>query len=72
MLRRLGVAPGESVEVVEDGDAITIRKSEDPFEHISGLLYRPGAPMLTIEEMNALLNEGREERAEKLIRRARE
>ena len=69
MLRRLGVAPGESVEVVDDGDAITIRKADDALSRAAGMFYRPGVPPLTIEEMNELIRKGYDERAKNRLSR---
>ena len=69
MLRRLGVAPGESVEVVEDGDAITIRRADDALSRAAGMLHTPGAPTLSIEQMNELIRKGYDERAKDRLSR---
>lgn len=70
MLRHLGVAPGESVEVVEAGDSITIRKADDVLSRAAGMLYRPGAAPLTVEEMNELIRKGMDEAAMRRYRRS--
>lgn len=61
MLRHLGVAPGEDVEVVEGDGSVTIRKADDPIARAYGMLHRPGEKPMDIEEINEIIRSGAEE-----------
>jgi AbrB family looped-hinge helix DNA binding protein len=63
MLREIGVAPGEAVEVSENGDTITVRKAEDPIEAARGFLRRTGEWQVVDEVVKAALKLDREEAA---------
>jgi len=55
MLRHLGVAAGEDVEVLEGDGSVTIRKADDPIARAYGMLHGPGEKPLEIDEMEALI-----------------
>ena len=61
LLRHLGVAPGEKIEVdkLPDGQ-IVVRASGQgsPIANFIGCLSRRGGPTLTIDEMNEIAAEG--------------
>jgi len=60
MLRRLGVGPGDTVELeVVDGE-VQLRKAKDPIDHAFGLLWRPDLPQLEIEELERLIHDSRD------------
>ncbi len=63
MLRALGVAPGDRVEVSGDDGVLSLRKAEDPFERLRRLRVRAGVPELSDEEIALAITEARLERA---------
>jgi hypothetical protein len=65
MLRALGVAPGDRVEVTGEDGVLSLKKAEDPVERAYGLLRRPGTTPATIEEMNESAGTAEEEDATK-------
>ncbi len=69
MLRHLGVAPGEDVEVIESDGSVTIRKADDPIARAYGMLHRPGEKPLEIDEMEALIRRESEAAALRRYRR---
>lgn len=61
VLRHLGIAPGQKVEVdlLPDGRAeLRAAKSTGSIADFFGCLERPGTKPLTIEEMNEIIADG--------------
>lgn len=61
VLRHLGVAPGEKIEVaLLPGGRAELRshKQTASIADSFGMLYRPGAKALTIEEINEVIEKG--------------
>lgn len=61
VLRHLGVAPGEKIEVaLLPGARAELRpaKKAGTIEDSFGMLYRPGTKALTIEEINEAIEKG--------------
>ncbi len=64
LLRRMGVQPGEKVEVRlgDDGD-IHVSRPDDALAKFVGCLARPGQPTFTNEELVQLVKDARKARA---------
>jgi AbrB family looped-hinge helix DNA binding protein len=60
VLRHLGVAPGQKVEVdlLPNGRIEVRAKPSGSIEDFIGSLYRPGTKPLTIEEINEIIAKG--------------
>ena len=60
VLRHLGVAPGQKVEVdlLPNGRIEMRAKPAGSIEDFIGSLYRPGTKPLTIEEINEIIAKG--------------
>lgn len=58
MLRQLGVAPGQQVEMWVDEEArIRVEKAEDAIDKALGLLYTEGLPHLTDAQLREAIRE---------------
>jgi len=57
MLRALGVAPGDQVEVTGDDGVLSLRKAEDPFERLRQIAKEAGAPRLSNDEIVVAVRE---------------
>ncbi len=71
MLRSLGVAPGDRVEVSGDDGVLELRKAEDPVDRAYGLLRQAGAPPRPIEDLEAVIAEAKAERSARAYERDR-
>jgi antitoxin PrlF len=61
VLRHLGVAPGQKVEVdLLPNGRVELKAAKSPasIENFFGCLYRPGTKPLTIEEINEIAAQG--------------
>ncbi len=59
MLRALGVAPGDRVEVSGEDGVLSLRKAEDPFERLRQIAAEAGAPRLSDDEIVAAVAQAR-------------
>lgn len=62
-LRRLGVGPGDHVDIVEEDGKVRIESVHDWVDRTYGMLHRPGMPVLSIEELEVEIKRAREEAA---------
>jgi len=65
MLRELGVAPGQAVEVRCIDRKLQITSARQAIAHAHGLLRRLGAPALSDEELQDAIREARVARAKR-------
>lgn len=69
MLRALDATPGTYIEVAMQEGGIHLTKAVDPVDRSYGLLRRPGAPPLSIVELEQAIQESHRERAERAYQR---
>jgi AbrB family looped-hinge helix DNA binding protein len=61
LLEHLGVKPGDKIEVEKLPSGrieVSAPKRTGKISDVSGMLKRPGQPILTIEEMNEIIADG--------------
>ena len=64
MLRRLGLAPGEQVEITVDEDGrLAVAKVEDPFERLRRLRESLALPATSNDQLVEIVHEARREHA---------
>ena len=64
MLRKLGLAPGEQVEITVDEDRqLAVKKAEDPFERLRQFRESLGLPAASNEQLVETVHEARREHA---------
>ena len=62
-LRRLGLRPGDAVEIQDEESRVSIRKADDPISRLMGILWRPDLPVLSDDELEAEIKRASEEGA---------
>src|SRR5688572_21653109 len=62
-LRRLGLQPGDTVEIRDEESGVSIKKADDPISRLMGILWRPDLPVLSDEELEAEIKRASEEGA---------
>ncbi|MEX0784480.1 MAG: AbrB/MazE/SpoVT family DNA-binding domain-containing protein [Dehalococcoidia bacterium] len=63
-LRRMGLKPGDRVDIVEEADGVVrIETVRQWVERTAGMLHRAGTPALSIEELEAEIKRARTEAA---------
>ncbi|HET7737928.1 MAG TPA: AbrB/MazE/SpoVT family DNA-binding domain-containing protein [Tepidiformaceae bacterium] len=70
MLRRLGVQPGDPVDVTDEDGVITISNPIARIERLAGSLGFPGMPVLSDSELRDAIRDARDEAAQQRSRRA--
>ncbi len=63
MLRRLGVGPGDTVEVDDTDGEVTLRKAEDPIARAYGIAHLDGDPVFEVDELEELIARGADDAA---------
>lgn len=63
VLRRMGLRPGDLVEIRDDEDGVSVVKAEDPISRFMGVLWRPDLPVLPDDELEAEIRRASEEGA---------
>ena len=66
ILRKLDLAPGDRVGIAMKDDAIVVEKSLDPFEALEKFRENLALGPFSNEEIDELIAEARQERAERL------
>lgn len=69
MLRELGVAPGQSVELEVVGRQVVVRNAMDAIDRAYGILKRMGVQPLTVVTLDDAIREARELRQERATAR---
>lgn len=69
-LRRLGVGPGDHIDIVDEDGTVRIEPLNDWIKRTAGMLRYPGMPVLSDEQLDLEIERAREEAATARYRRS--